>query len=73
MDILLLMRQNNIEPKRLKLIYPFENKRSNLVLIEGSKNGNPGLIVEPITIIHNPDGSYKEDIKKLFSGGSYED
>ena len=66
------LKKNNIEPKRLKLIYPYKNKNSNLVLIEGSKNGNCGLIIEPNIIVHNSDGSYTEEIMKLFSGGSYE-
>ena len=71
-DIIDLMRKNNIEPKRIRLIYPFKNKNSNLVLIEGSKNGKPGLKIEPNIIVHNSDGSYKSDILRLFSGGSYE-
>ena len=63
------MKQNNIEPKRLKIIYPFENSKSNLVLIEGVKNGKPGLEIENSLVVHNIDGSYKEEIKKIFNGG----
>lgn len=68
-DIISSMKQNNIEPKRLKIIYPFENSKSNLVLIEGVKNGKPGLEIENSLVVHNPDGSYKEEIKKIFNGG----
>ena len=71
-DIISLMRNNNIEPKRMQLVYPFEGKESNLVMVEGSKNGSPGFKVEPSIIVHNEDGTYKEDIQKLFSGGNYE-
>ena len=59
-DIISSMKQNNIEPKRLKIIYPFENSKSNLVLIEGVKNGKPGLEIENSLVVHNIDGSYKE-------------
>lgn len=68
-DIISSMKQNNIEPKRLKIIYPFENSKSNLVLIEGVKNGKPGLEIENSLVVHNIDGSYKEEIKKIFNGG----
>ena len=63
------MKQNNIEPKRLQFIFPFASSNSNLVLIEGSKNGNPGVIVGNDIIVHNDDGSYTENINKIFNGG----
>lgn len=67
-DIIMKMKENNIEPKRIKFIYPFENSKSNLVLIEGAKNGNSGLIVENNLIVHNKDGSYTDEVLKLFGG-----
>lgn len=71
-DIISSMKKNNIEPKRIKLVYPRENSESNLILIEGSKNGNPGLKIERSIIVHNSDGSYKDNIIKMFSGGNNE-
>ena len=68
-EIINSMKQNNIEPKRLQFIFPFVLSNSNLVLIEGSKNGNPGVIVENDIIVHNNDGSYTENINKIFNGG----
>lgn len=68
-EIISSMKQNNIEPKRLQFIFPFASSNSNLVLIEGSKNGNPGVIVENDIIVHNDDGSYTENINKIFNGG----
>ncbi len=66
-EIIEIMRKNNIEPKKIQLIYPKKNTESNMVLIEGRKNGNPGLkILQPI-IVHNEDGTYKDEIKKIFS------
>lgn len=69
-DIITIMRQNNIEPKRLKLIYPFINAKSNLILIEGIKDGKPGFEIEPSIVVHNPDGSYTDEINKIFNGGN---
>lgn len=66
-EIIELFRKNNIEPKKIQLIYPKENTESNMVLIEGRKNGNPGLKVLPPLFVHNSDGTYTEKIKKMFS------
>lgn len=68
-DIIIKMKENNIEPKRLQFIYPFKDSESNLVLIEGSKNGNAGLVLEPNIIIHDNNGNYTKEINKIFNGG----
>ena len=68
-DIITNMKANNIEPKRIRFVYPFEDSKSNMVLIEGSKNGKTGLEIEKNIIIHNSDGSYKEEILRIFNGG----
>lgn len=65
-EIIEEMRKNNIEPKKIQLIYPKENTNSNMVLIEGKKNGNPGLIIKEPLIVHNEKGEYLENINKLF-------
>ena len=65
-DIITLMKQNNIEPKRIRLIYPKHNTNSNLVLIEGRKNALPGLIIEKPLYAHNLDGSYTDEVMQMF-------
>lgn len=65
-EIIEEMRKNNIEPKKIQLIYPKTNTNSNMVLIEGRKNGNPGLIIKEPLIIHDENGEYLEEINKLF-------
>jgi len=57
----------NIEPKKIQLIYPKKNEPSNIVLIEGRKNGNKGLKVLPPIIAHNEDGSYSDEVVEYFS------
>ena len=60
------MRQNNIEPKRIRFIYPKAGKESNLVLIDGRKNGKPGLkILDPL-IVHEQNGNYSKEVLKMF-------
>ena len=65
-EIIEEFRKNNIEPKRIQFIYPKKNTESNMVLIEGRKNGNIGLkVLEPI-IVHENNGDYKKEIKEIF-------
>lgn len=66
-EIIDCMKKNNIEPKKICFVYPKENMESNILLIEGIKNGKPGIKVMPPLITHNSDGSYTEEVKKFFS------
>ncbi|ONI42340.1 hypothetical protein AN639_12730 [Candidatus Epulonipiscium fishelsonii] len=45
-DLLELMRKHRIEPKRMRLVYPKISKPPTMVLIEGTKYGNPELKVD---------------------------
>lgn len=65
-DILDAMKQNNIEPKRIQFVYPKMGKESNLVLVDGHKNGHPGLKVLQPLYVHNEDGTYTEEVLKMF-------
>jgi tRNA1(Val) A37 N6-methylase TrmN6 len=65
-DIIECMRKNNIEPKKIQFVYPKKNKESNILLIEGVKNGNPGIKILDSLYIHNEDGTYTEQVMKYF-------
>jgi len=65
-EIIELMKKNNIEPKRIRFIYPKVGSESNLVLIDGRKNGKSGLKILSPLYAHNKDGSYTEEILKMF-------
>ena len=66
MEILFTMRKNNIEPKKIRFVYPYKGKNANILLVEGMKNGKPGLkIMDPLYVYEN--GEYTEEIKNYFS------
>lgn len=65
-EIIIEMKQNGIEPKKMRLVYPGNNKEANILLIEGVKNGNPGLKILPPLYSHYENGEYTEEIKKYF-------
>lgn len=66
-EILVAMHENRIEAKRLQMVQPKAGKAPNLMLIEGIAGGNPGgLKVAPPLIVHNEDGSYTDEILKIY-------
>lgn len=65
-EIIEEMKKNNIEPKKVQFVYPKKNMEANIMLIEGSKNGNPGLKILPPIYTHLDNGEYTEAIKKYF-------
>jgi tRNA1Val (adenine37-N6)-methyltransferase len=66
-DILYLMRKNKLEPKELKFVYPKFGEKSNLILIKGVKNANEFLKMDKPLIIYNEDGSYTEEVLKIYN------
>lgn len=65
-DIINLMGKYDIEPKRIRFVYPKMNRSSHVLLVEGMYKGRPGLIIEPPLYAHNEDGSYSDEVKKMF-------
>ena len=65
-EIINLFNKYGLELKKLRFIYPKENTESNMILVEGKKNGNIGLKVLPPLYVHNEDGSYCEEVLKMF-------
>lgn len=66
-DIIELMRKYNIEPKKIRLVYPKKDKDANILLIEGTKNGKPGIKIQPPLYSHEEDGSYTLEVQEFFS------
>lgn len=65
-EILELMKRNNIEPKKIQFVYSHVDEEANILLIEGRKNGKPGLKIEPPLYSHTKDGKYTEEVKRFF-------
>ena len=66
-DIFELMRKYKIEPKKIKFVYPNENKKTNLILIKGVKNGKQFLEFENNLYVYNEDGDYTDEILKIYN------
>ena len=65
-EILTKMTAVNMEPKRMRLVYPYIDKEPNMVLIEGIKNAKSRIEVEPPLIVYEKDGDYTRRIYDLY-------
>lgn len=55
-----------IEPKRMKLVYPYVDKEPNMVLIEGLRGGKSRLTVEKPLIVYKEPGVYTDEIYEIY-------
>lgn len=65
-DIMVLMREYHLEPKRMKLVYPYIDKDPNMVLIEGLRGGRPRMTVEKPLIVYQKPGVYTDEIYEIY-------
>jgi len=64
------MRTFRLEPKRLRMVHSREGKTAKLVLVEGRKNGKPGVQVEPPLVIYKGEGrDYTEEVLEMYKNG----
>ena len=66
-EILVALHEHQMEAKRLRLVQPKPGKASNMMLVEAVVGAAPGgLKVLPPLIVHEEDGSYTEEIKRIY-------
>ncbi len=70
-ELIGIMRENKIEPKRLRLVCKNKNSAPWLFLIEGKKCAKSGMIIEPNLFVENGDGSYSDEMLKIY--GDYKE
>lgn len=65
-EILSKMVEYKIEPKRMRLVYPYIDKEPNMVLIEGLRGGKSRMTVEPPLIVYKKPGVYTDEIYEVY-------
>ena len=65
-DILCQMRAGSIEPKFIRTIHSDVHSEAKLVLVEGTKDGNPGLKIAPPLILYQDNGDYTTEVQRMF-------
>jgi tRNA1Val (adenine37-N6)-methyltransferase len=65
-EIFTKMVAYGIEPKRMKLVYPYVDKEPNMVLIEGNRGGRSRITVEKPLIVYRKPGVYTDEIYEIY-------
>ncbi len=66
-DIIYLMRKYKIEPKEIRIVYSNIKSKAVLVLIKGIKNAGEELKVLSPLYIYNEDGTYTDEVLKIYN------
>ncbi len=71
-DMLSLMRNYHLEPKRLRFVQQRQKKEPKLFLIEGRKGGKPGFMkVLPVLMIEDEKGNFSQEMLDIY--GDYKE
>jgi tRNA1Val (adenine37-N6)-methyltransferase len=65
-DLLAIARKYNLEAKKIRYVYPRVNTKPSIVLIEYVKGGGNETLMLPPLIEYNEDGSYTDEIYKIY-------
>ena len=65
-EILSKMVACGLEPKRMKLVYPYADREPNMVLLEGLKGGKSRMTVEKPLIVYKEQGVYTDEIYEIY-------
>ena len=65
-EIIRELSAQGMEPKRMRLVYPYVDKEPNMVLLEAVKGGKPRMTVERPLIVYQAPGVYTAEIYETY-------
>ena len=65
-EIICCMHEHRIEPKRMRLVYPYADREPNMVLIEGCRGGRSRMTVEKPLIVYKEPNVYTDEIYEIY-------
>lgn len=65
-EIMTVLTAHHLEPKRMRLVYPFVDKEPNMVLLECIRGGKPRITVEKPLIVYKEPGVYQDEIYAIY-------
>ena len=68
-EIISVLKAYHLEPKRMRLVYPYVDKEPNMVLLEACRGGNPRIQVEKPLIVYEKPGVYTDEIREIYGDG----
>ncbi len=64
-EIMITLQKYKLEPKRMRLVYPYVDKEPTMVLIEAKRDAKPRITVEKPFIIYERPGVYTEQMREF--------
>lgn len=65
-EIIALMIQHKIQPKRCRFVHSKKDDNAVLLLIEGVKNAKANMIIEPPLILYDENNNYTDEVYKIY-------
>ena len=65
-EVIFALKQNNLEPKRMRTVASVEGKPPYLALIEAKLGAKPGIKWEKELIVCSKDGSYTKEANEIY-------
>lgn len=65
-ELIVTLSKHHLEPKRMKLVYPFVDKEPNMVLLEMIRGAKPRVTVEAPLIVYKEPGVYTDEIYDIY-------
>ena len=65
-DIYSVLPRFRLEPKRIRFVHSMAERPARLVLMEAQMEVRPGVQIEPPLIVHHPDGSDTEELRRIY-------
>ena len=65
-EIIRTLSAYKLEPKRMRLVYPYVDREPNMVLLEAVRGGKPRMTVEKPLVVYEKPGVYMPEILDLY-------
>lgn len=65
-DLICLLKQYGLEPKRLRFVHPYPDKTATMILVEAVRGGKPKLFLDPPLYIYRTPGIYSKEIDRIY-------
>ncbi len=67
-DLIFHMRRLKLEPKEIRFVHSKASEDAEFVLVKGVRDGSPSLRVASPLVLYNEDGSYSDELKRIYMG-----
>lgn len=65
-ELMVTLSAHKLEPKRMRLVYPYADREPNMVLLQAVRGGRPRLQVDKPLVIYKEPGVYTDEIYEIY-------